>query len=45
MQPYVSKVAAMGTVGKYGVVAQGHAQGFLGKFVLVCIDSFRSWKP
>ena len=33
-------VAATGTVGKYGVVPQGLAQGFLGKFVL-CIDSFR----
>ena len=38
-------VAATGTVGKYGVVPQGLAQGFLGKFVLVCIDSFRLRKP
>ena len=41
MQPYVSRVAATGTVGKYGVVPQGLTQGFLGKFVLVCIDSNR----
>ena len=39
MEPYVFGIAATGTVGKYGVMPQGLAQGSLGKFVLVCIDS------
>ena len=45
MQPYVSRVAAMGSHGLIWCNALGARPGVLKKFVHFCIDSFRLRKP